>query len=105
MDAIGSLSGRTYHAAALVARAGEGSVYRVDGDSTLLLKVFDRPLTPRAVEKLHTLAAFNPKPAHAAIPVEVVIDPATQTPVGFVQPYFGRAVPLTRVLDAHGAKP
>jgi DNA-binding helix-hairpin-helix protein with protein kinase domain len=102
MVVIGATSGRGYQAGRLVASAGEGSVYEVEGDKRLLLKVFARPLTPWGVDKLRTLAAVSTKPAHAALPVEVVVDPATGTPVGFVQPYFARAVPLTRILDAHG---
>lgn len=102
MDYIGTTTGRAYHAGPLLARAGEGAVYRVDGDKSLLLKVLTRPLTPQAVEKLRTLAALRPAPAHTAVPVEVVADPATSAPVGFVQPYFDRAAPLTRALDAHG---
>lgn len=102
MYVLGVTTGRVYKAGPLVAQAGEGSVYRVDGDTSVLLKVLTRPPSQRAVEKLHTLAAVRPKPAHTAVPVEVVTDPATATPVGFVQPYFVRAVPLTRVFDTHG---
>ena len=98
---LGATTGTVYQAGALVATAGEGSVYTVVGDASLLLKILNRPMEARSVEKLRTLATLQPKPPHAAIPVEVVIDP-TRTPVGFVQPYFARAVPLTRVLDAHG---
>ena len=75
-------------------------LFRSEGDGTLLLKVLHRPLSARTVEKLGTLATIRVE--HAAIPVEVVTNPATGTPVGFVQPYFARAVPLTRVLDTHG---
>lgn len=101
MDFFG-LSGRVFAAKALLASAGEGSVYTVHGDESLLLKILTRPLAARQVEKLKALAAFKTKPDHAALPIEVVIDPATQTPVGFVQPFFSRAVPLTRALDSHG---
>jgi len=102
MDFLGLTLNRIYRRGLLVASAGEGSVYRVEGEKSLLLKVLTRPLTPREVEKLKTLAAFKPKLYHTAIPIEVVIDPATRQPVGFVQPYFAAAVPLTRVLDSHG---
>jgi DNA-binding helix-hairpin-helix protein with protein kinase domain len=102
MELFGLSSHKSYRAGLLVATAGEGSVYTVDGDKSLLLKILTRPLTTRQVEKLNTLAAFTPKPDHSAIPIEVVIDPATRTPVGFVQPFFTRSIPLTRVLDSHG---
>ncbi|MFO0847111.1 MAG: hypothetical protein U0871_00940 [Gemmataceae bacterium] len=102
MALIGTTTGRTYAPGRLVARAGEGSVFRVEGHEALLLKVLTRPLTARAVEKLQTLAAIQPRPGYTALPVEVVVDPSTAQAVGFVQPYFGRAVPLTRVLDTHG---
>lgn len=102
MDYFGADTGKVYRAGPLVASAGEGSVYRVEGNKSLLLKILTRPLTARQVEKLKFLAAFKPKPNHAAIPIEIVIDPATRTPVGFTLPYFSRAVPLTLALDSHG---
>lgn len=102
MVVIGMSTGKVYGEKALLASAGEGAVYTVDGDNTILLKILTRPLTQRQVEKLKALAAIWPKPEYAAIPIEVVIDPSTGTPVGFVQPYFSRAIPLTRVLDSHG---
>lgn len=102
MDLIGLTRKRFYRRGILVANAGEGSVYRVEGDNSLLLKILSRPLTPRQVEKLKTLAAFTPKPEHAAFPIEVVIDPTTQIPVGFIQPFFARTLPLTRALDSYG---
>ena len=101
MDFIG-LSGSVFSAKALLASAGEGSVYTVEGDKSLLLKILTRPLTARQLEKLKTLAAYKPKPEHTAIPIEVVIDPATRKPVGFVQRFYSQAVPLTRALDSHG---
>jgi DNA-binding helix-hairpin-helix protein with protein kinase domain len=102
VDYLGLTSNRIFKRGRLVASAGEGSVFRVDGDKSLLLKILTRPLAPRQVEKFKTLVAFKPKPDHAAIPIEIVIDLKTRTPVGFVQPFFSRAVPLTRVLDSHG---
>jgi len=99
---LGVTSGKVYESGALVATAGEGSVYQVEHDDSILLKILTRPLSARAAEKLRTLAALQAKPSHAAIPIEVVLDPSTRSPVGFVQPYFASAVPLTRTLDAHG---
>ena len=102
MDVMGLISKRMLRAGRLVASAGQGAVYEVDGDRSVLLKVFDRPLSSRDVEKLRTLAAITPRPEYAALPVEVVSDLATGNPIGFVQPYFRGAVPLTRALDSHG---
>lgn len=104
MDYLGTTTGKIYRAARELARAGEGVVYTVDGDKSILLKIHTRPLSPREVQKLHALASLKAKPHYAAIPVEVVIDPSTRTPVGFIQPYFTAAIPLTRVLDSHGRK-
>lgn len=99
---LGVSTGKVYESGLLVASAGEGSVYLVIGDKTILLKILSRGLTPRQVEKLEVLAAYKSKPDHAAIPIEVVVDPATRKLVGFVQPYFANALPLTRILDSHG---
>ncbi|MFO0936217.1 MAG: hypothetical protein U0798_06855 [Gemmataceae bacterium] len=102
MVVIGTTTGQTYVAGPLLSRAGEGAVYRLDGIPSLLLKIFDRPLSKRTVQKINSLAQLACKPAHTAIPLESVYDPATKALVGFVQEYFSRTVPLTRVLDSNG---
>ena len=104
MEVVGSDTGRIYHAGPLVARAGEGANYRVVGDASILLKIFDVLPSPRSVQKLELLTRYSPKPAHAAIPLETVVDAASREVVGFVQPFFDRAVPLTRALDSAGRR-
>ncbi len=99
---LGTTTGKIYRAGPELARAGEGVVYTVDGDKSILLKILTRPLTPREVQKLHALSALKAKPEHAAIPLEVVIDPSTQTPAGFTQPFFAPTISFSRVLDSHG---
>jgi DNA-binding helix-hairpin-helix protein with protein kinase domain len=101
---LGELSGRTYELDALLFSAGEGSLHSVVGDASVLIKSFRRQLTTRQIDKIHALASLVVKPENAALPLEIVNNLTTQTPVGFVQPYFAGAVPLTRVLDSHGRK-
>ena len=99
VDVIGSVTGRLYPAGPLLARAGEGAVYKVSGDSSILLKIFDVPPSTRSIEKLEILTRYTPKPAHTALPLETVVDVVNREVVGYVQPFFDRAVPLTRALD------
>ena len=98
MDAIGSTSGRLYRTGALLARAGEGAVYRVSGDASILLKVFDVLPAARAVQKLELLTSYTPKPDFVALPLETAVDVATREVVGFVQPFYRRTVPISASL-------
>ena len=100
MDVIGSVSGRLYRSGPLHARAGEGAVYRVYGDASILLKIFDVRPSARAVQKLELLTGYLPKPDFVALPLETVLDVATRAVVGFVQPFFRRTVPITRAFDS-----
>ena len=100
MTVIGSVTGRLYRTGALLARAGEGAVYRVSGDASILLKIFDVPPSARAIRKLELLTAYKPKPDFVALPLETVLDVATRAVVGFVQPFFARTVPITRAFDS-----
>jgi DNA-binding helix-hairpin-helix protein with protein kinase domain len=100
MDTIGLFTGTAYRTGPLVARAGEGAVYRVTGRAWLLLKIFDRSPTPKQVEKLKHLTGLTRKPDHTALPVELVCDPATGAVVGYLQPYFRAAEPLAVLFDA-----
>ena len=102
MDVIGSSTGRLYRTGPLLARAGEGAVYRVSGDASILLKIFDVPPSARAVQKLELLTGYAPKPEFVALPLETVVDVATRAVVGFVQPFFRRTVPVTRAFDSPG---
>ena len=100
VDVIGSVSSRLYRTGPLLARAGEGAVYRVSGDASILLKIFDVLPSARAVEKLEILTAYTPKPDFVALPLETVLNVATRAVVGFVQPFFRRTVPITRAFDS-----
>lgn len=102
MVVFGSRTGKAYQAGQLLSRAGEGATYRIDGHRSLLLKIFDRTLSPKAIEKLSMLSSFKKKPSFTALPLEPVYDPATKTVIGFVQDYFSKTVPLARVLDDAG---
>ena len=104
MDVIGSLTGRLYHAGPLLARAGEGAVYRVVGDTSILLKVFDVPPSARAIQKLDLLTQYSPRPAHTALPLETVLDVVNRGVVGFVQPFFDRSVSLSQARDTVSRK-
>ena len=104
MDVIGTVSGKIYRVGALLARAGEGAVYFVEGNASILLKIFEVHPTPRTVQKLELLARYAPKPAYTALPLENVADIATGTVIGFVQPFFDRTVPLSRAFDVVGRK-
>jgi len=103
MDVIGSTTGACYCTADLLTDpGGEGAVYRVVGRPRLLVKIFKDPLSDRDAEKFAVLAAWPNKPAFAALPLENVLDAATNTVVGFVQPLFARTAPFSRLLDSVG---
>ncbi len=102
VEVIGSVSGRLYRTGALLARAGEGAVYRVSGDATILLKIFDVPPSARAVRKLELLTSYTPKPDFVALPLETAVDVATREVVGFVQPFYRRTVPISAAFDSTG---
>lgn len=99
MHYIGAKTGRVYAVGRLLARAGEGCVYETPTDWRLLLKVYTSPPGQRTVEKLGILAAFSRKPANTALPVELIVDPATKSVVGYAQPFYRGAAPFTRFLD------
>lgn len=99
---VGIISGRVYTVGALLAQAGEASVYLVEGEPKLLLKVFEDEPTALMVRKLGILAAWPTPPAFTALPLESVCNPTTNSVVGFVQPFFRGAIPYSRVIDDHG---
>jgi len=86
----------------MLARAGEAAVYTLDSHPKLLLKIFEEPLTPREVEKIGLLAKWSRPPAHTAMPLELLSDPNTREPFGYLQRYFTKAVPLAHMLDSNG---
>lgn len=104
MHFIGSVSGQTWNSHTLIAQAGEGRVFTVTNHSRFLLKIFDEPLILNAVAKMDLLAQWSSRPATIAFPVETVADLATNEVVGFIQPYFANATPLTRLLDTSGRR-
>lgn len=98
MAFVGSMSGRLYEPSQLLAQAGEGSVHFVKGNSTKLLKIFDHSPSSEAIAKLELLTSWPNQPATIAFPIETVADLSQQV-VGFIQPYFANATPLTRLMD------
>ena len=99
MHGVGSRSKKVYKAGPELARAGEGVVYYVERDKTVLLKVFDQPPIQDAIAKLELLTDWPSRPATIAFSIETVADVSTNQVVGFIQPYFANATPLTRMLD------
>jgi DNA-binding helix-hairpin-helix protein with protein kinase domain len=104
MNVIGLQSQRLYVTSRQLAAGGEGATYTVNGDPSLLLKIFDTPPPHSVVRKLALLAQWNPRPAGCALPIESVVEPGSNRVVGFVQPRFDKAVPLAAVLDDHGRR-
>ena len=104
MDVIGSVTGRFYQAGPVLARAGEGAVYRVVGDASILIKIFDAPPSAPSIRKLELLSCWAHKPAFTALPFETVVDLANRTVVGFVQPFYSRTVSVTSLFDAAGRR-
>ena len=104
MVVIGSVTGRLYQTGPLLARGGEAPVYRVVGDTSILLKIFDDLPSARSVQKLDLLTRYASKPAHTAMPLETVLDPASREVVGYVQPFFDRTIPLKGAMDVAGRR-
>jgi DNA-binding helix-hairpin-helix protein with protein kinase domain len=99
MHCTGSTSKKVYQSAGELARAGEGVVYFLKQHPTKLLKIFDQPPLHEAIAKLELLTNWPNRPTTIAFPIETVADVATNQEVGFIQPYFTNASPLTRMLD------
>jgi DNA-binding helix-hairpin-helix protein with protein kinase domain len=76
----------------------------VGGHPDLLLKIMSSALSPEQVAKLEALALWPNKPVGVAMPTELVNDLPTGKPVGFLQPFYRRAVPLTQLLDSYGRR-
>jgi len=75
---------------------GEGAVYGISNDSTLVAKVYHQRPTPLAVEKLTAMVSFaNPQLLSlAAWPKILVYDERTRDVAGFVMPRMQNCEPI-----------
>lgn len=72
-----------------IAKGGEGTVYAVSNDPTVVAKIYHAPLKPEKFEKLQAMS-FLAKPelvAVAAWPVDMAYRSRGQEPVGVLMPY------------------
>jgi DNA-binding helix-hairpin-helix protein with protein kinase domain len=84
-----------------LASGGEGTVFTLPNDPTLVAKVYHRPPTAQTVEKLATMVRLaNPKLlALAAWPMGLVYHARTRQLVGFVMPRLNDCQPIQHLYN------
>lgn len=91
----GIATGTQYELGELIARGGEGSVYRLSSHPSKVAKIYTRQMDQVRLEKLGALIKINNQQlqASSAWPQEVISDGAKR-PVGFVMPAVSGGKPL-----------
>lgn len=91
----GIATGTQYELGDLIARGGEGSVYRLEAHPNKVAKIYTRQVDQVRLEKLGALIKINNQQlqASSAWPQEVITD-GVKRPVGFVMPSVSGGKPL-----------
>lgn len=84
-----------------IGRGGEGTVFEVSGDSSLVAKIYHRQPSPDLAEKLTAMVSRANPPLNAvtAWPVRLVYDGAAKTLVGFLMPRVSNFQQIQRLYN------
>ncbi|RYD70118.1 MAG: hypothetical protein EOP84_27230, partial [Verrucomicrobiaceae bacterium] len=71
-----------------IAQGGEGAVYRIPANPTLVAKIYHKHPTPDRIAKLRTMAQISsPELTKLACwPIDLLLDPTRSTVHGFTMP-------------------
>lgn len=90
-----------YTLTGVIGRGGEGTVYRLANAPALAAKVYLQEPDKARIKKLNVMTAMN-QPAltrYAAWPQEVLCEPGSNQPVGFIMPLYTGARPLYTIIN------